>query len=186
MPIAVIVVLMLNLAACRAQSSSDLGVEKIEPIKPRGTEVNLTLTGYNYTNRSIDDFSVDGQGGGNIHVSGPGGGGGGDVCCVSYITGVKKWTLNVRWQVDACRYNQRLDSSGQELFELYSFYKEAEVKIDPNIADRPNYLEIHFYPDGHVEAAVTEHSSPPRLILSKDREDKSHFKQCKNGKRPEE
>ncbi|QBQ38021.1 DUF3304 domain-containing protein [Pseudoduganella plicata] len=31
--------------------------------------VMLSITGYNYTNRHIESFSVNGQGGGNIYVS---------------------------------------------------------------------------------------------------------------------
>ena len=156
------------------------------PILPRGTRVSLTLTGYNYTERYIDQFSVNGNGGGNLFVSGPTSGGGGSACCVNYIAGVKKWKFPVRWQTGGCTYNTSKYEDGRERSELYHSYKELEVQIDPKVSDRPAYLEVHFYPDGHVEAAVTENSSPPRLQLNKDREVKSPYKQCPNDKRPEE
>ncbi|MFL6657178.1 MAG: DUF3304 domain-containing protein [Massilia sp.] len=174
------------LGACNENSSPAPDETKIEAAKPRGTEVNLSLTGYNYTNRYINDFSVNGQSGGNIYVSGPSGGGGGDVCCVGYVIGARIWNLRVRWQIDGCRFDEHTDSAGQELFQLYSFYKEVEVKVDTTKTDRPHYLEVHFFPDGHLEAILTEHLSPPRLLLAKDREDKSDYKKCPNGERPEE
>ncbi len=70
----------------------------------------------------------------------------------------------------------------------HSYFKEVEVQVhvDPKTVERPQYLEVHFYPDGHVEAAVTEHESPPRLILNKDREDNSPYPRCPNGKQPKE
>lgn len=146
--------------------------------------VSLSLTGYNYTNRYIDDFSFDGLGGGNLFVSGPNGGGGGSVCCVRYVVGADAWTADIRWQVDACTYGERTFSDGTKHHDIHRIYKEAKVKIDPRIPANPKYLEVHFYPDGHVEAAMTQESSAPRLALSKDREDKSQFKQCPNDREP--
>lgn len=54
---------------------------------PVGKRIELALTGYNYTDRYIDQFEVDGQGGGNIAVSGPNTAGNGSSCCVSYRSG---------------------------------------------------------------------------------------------------
>jgi hypothetical protein len=44
----------------------------------------LAIVGYNYTERYIDSFHVNGQGGGNLYVSGPTAGGGSSACCVSW------------------------------------------------------------------------------------------------------
>lgn len=174
-----------TLAACKEQSPMAAATDEVEKILPTGTEVSLTLTGYNYTNRYIDQFSADGQGGGNLHVSGPAGGGGGSACCVGYVIGARPWKLAVRWQADACTFNEGVFSNGEKHHEIYSFFKEAEVQMDPHIPAHPRYLEVHFYPDGHVEAAITEHSSPPRMELDQSRENKTPFKQCPNNIRPE-
>ena len=168
---------------------SPLAIGKERPPTPgerkaSGTLVPLTLIGYNYTNRYIDQFSVDGEGGGNLAVSGPHGGEGGSACCVNYVMGADAWKAIIRWQSDACIFNEGVFSNGVKHHEIHSFFREVEVQIDPHVPDHPRYLEIHIYPDGHAEAAITEHSSPTRLQLKKEREDKSVFKRCPNNVRP--
>lgn len=50
----------------------------VEPAKPGGPRyVSLTIEGYNYTDDYIDQFTVNGQGGGNLYLSTPTSGGGG-------------------------------------------------------------------------------------------------------------
>lgn len=170
-----------GIAACQDTSKVASSTKVAQAI---GTDVSLTLTGYNYTNRYIDQFSVGSAAGGNLFLSSPGGGGGGSVCCIPYVIGASAWKTIVRWQVDACTYNNSVDESGKPSYEIHSFFKEIEVQIDPHIPENPQYFEVHFFSDGHVEAAITAHSSPPRVILSKDREDKTPFKKCPNDKQP--
>ena len=50
----------------------------------------LGITGYNYTNRSIDGFSVNGQGGGNVLISEDHAGGGHLLHCSSSGSGVTR------------------------------------------------------------------------------------------------
>ena len=150
----------------------------------RGPVRSLTLTGYNYTARYIDQFSVDGVEGGNIFVSSPHGGGGGSVCCVNYRVGTKGWKATIRWQSGACTYNNRTDTSGQRLYEIFHYFKEQEVEVAGQITPDPHYFEVHFFPDGHVEAAITDQSSDPRLSLSEERQDKTLYGKCPNDKRP--
>ena len=69
---------------------------------------------------------------------------------------------------------------------MHSFFKTIEVPVNPQVPANPGYFEVHFYPDGHVEAAITEHSSSPRLILSKDREDRSDYPRCPDDQKPKE
>ena len=64
-----------------------------------GEFVSLTITGYNYTNKYIDEFFVDGNGGLNLFVSSATSGGGGSVRCVKYIIGATLWKPEIRWQV---------------------------------------------------------------------------------------
>jgi len=142
-----------------------------------GNRIELTLVGYNYTDRHIDQFDVDGQGGGNIYVSGTGTAGSGSACCVSYRANAKARKVTIRWQADTCTYNDIV--SGSEKFsDTYSYFKELEIQVDSNISDYPRYFEVHFYPDGHAEAAITEYESRSRVILNKDREDNSVFQRC--------
>lgn len=145
----------------------------------------LSLAGYNYTNRYIASFSVNGQGGGNIFVSTPTSGGGGSACCVLYRPGNRVRKMTVRWQSDACYYQERSTSSGKPQDALHFFYREAEVNVDSKVPLDPKILEIHFYPDGTIRAEITEEITLPRLQLSNDREDKSDFPRCKNDKKPE-
>jgi hypothetical protein len=151
-----------------------------------GTRIELALVGYNYTNRYIDQFDVDGQGGGNIFVSGPGTAGSGNACCVSYRSGAKARKVRIRWQADACTFTSYIDADGGKHERIHSYFKDVEVQIDPNIPDFPRYLEVHFYPDGHAEAAITEHESRARLRLSSDRENKTRYSRCPDDKKPNE
>lgn len=189
LPSMLISLLVLALPACHAQPSkldttgTSAAVDR-PPVKaPIGTRIELTLAGYNYTNRYIDQFDVDGQGGGNLFVSEGLNGGGKSTCCVSYRTGAGAWKAKIRWQSGACTYNQRI-SGGQKFSDIYSFFKEIEVQVNPDIPDFPHYFEVHIYPDGHAEAAITEHESRARLVLSKEREDNSAFPRCPNDKKP--
>lgn len=147
--------------------------------------VSLTITGYNYTDRYINDFFVESSGGGNVFVSSPNGGGGSSFCCTTYVIGATLWKPLIRWQVGGCTFNSRKDRYGDVFFDIHHFYREMETTLDPKIPDNPKYLEVHFYPDGHVETAITELPSRPRLLLSADREDKSPYKVCPNDKEPE-
>lgn len=145
--------------------------------------VPLAIHGYNYTNRYIG-FKVDSVGGGNIYVSGPDSGGGGTTCCASYTKGAGSWKAKVNWQTGACRWGEVVQKSGETVFSLHNYYKTVEVDVDPRIPRDPKHLEVHFYPDGTVQIALTEEESPPRLVLSTDREDKSPSPQCPGNTQP--
>ena len=182
--------LVLGLPACHAQPSkseangTSANVDRPSVKAPMGTRIDLTLVGYNYTDRYIDRFDVDGQGGGNLFVSEGLNGGGKSACCVSYRSGANARKVTVRWQSGACTFTSYLDEAGRKHERTHSFFKEVEVQVDPSVPDFPNYFEVHFYPDGHAEAAITEHQSRSRLILNKDREDNSAFQRCPNDKEP--
>jgi len=153
--------------------------------KPYAEPVSLDVVGYNYTNRYIDSFTVDGQGGGNLYVSSATSGGGGDVCCTEYRPGTRLNTVTVRWQSGACYYHEKSPTSTQIYDTLYAFYKEKEVTVEDDIPPKASYMEVHFYPDGSVRAAVTGSESKPRLSLSKEREDNSKYPRCANDKKPD-
>mgnify|MGYP003577203254 CR=1 FL=1 len=128
----------------------------------------LTIAGYNYTDRYIDSFDVNGQGGGNLFVSSPDSGGGGGVCCVSWWTGTKlPKKVRVNWVGSYCKqtlYNKEGDS--QTLTQ--PVWRTAEAQISGPIPREPHYFEVHIYGDGKVEVAITERMSEPRLVLPID------------------
>lgn len=153
---------------------------------PSGTRFNLAIVGYNYTSRYIDDFSVDGQGGGNLYVSGPTSGGGASVCCVSYLQGAAVGEVTVRWQSGGCMFRVPGGLADGRTHLAHSSYRELKVRVDPRIPDHPENFEVHFYPDGHVEAAISASESSPRLVFSKNRADRSDFPRCPGDKEPKQ
>ena len=44
---------------------------------------------------------------------------------------------------------------------------EQSAILPPVTIVDPKYLEVHFYPDGHIEVAATREASPPRLKLER-------------------
>lgn len=74
--------------------------------------------------------------------------------------------VEVRWQSDACTYNIWHDNSGIEFHDIFSIYKTEAVRVS-SVASNPKYLEIHIFKDGHVEAAITDKISRPRVVLPK-------------------
>jgi hypothetical protein len=173
--------LMILCACGQAVTSEDpAGAAKIDE------PASLALEGYNYTNRYIDSFTVDGHGGGNVYLSSSTSGGGGTVCCVPYWPGTKANVVTVRWQSGACLYHKRSSTSDEIYERLHTFYTEQKVAVVENNKAPSKYMEVHFYPDGTVQAAVTASASPPRLLLSKDRKDNSKYPQCPNDAKPAE
>lgn len=148
--------------------------------------VMLAITGYNYTNRHISSFSVNGQGGGNLFVSTATSGGGGSACCVLYKPGAQVRKIIVRWQADACQYRKKSSISSETYDIWHPIFKEREITVDPVIPPDPKVLEVHFYPDGSIQAAITAGGSSPRLRLNASREDKSDYPRCTNDAKPAE
>lgn len=152
---------------------------------PSPKAIGLGLSGYNYTNRYIDQFYVNGQGGGNVFVSSETSGGGGGTCCVMYTPGTAPpKTVRVKWQASGCMYRET-NSSGEVSRWTHSYFKEVDAAVHPHVPANPVNFEVHFYPDGHVEAAITEEMSWPRLKLHESREDRSDYPDCPGGKKPE-
>lgn len=112
--------------------------------------VALEINGFNYTDLYIDSFEVNGQGGGNLFVSSPTSGGGGGVCCVSFSPGSKlPIKLNIKWTRDQKRWC------------------EKEAFVTGTVPANPRHLGVHFFPDGHIEAEITEHYAEPKLKLER-------------------
>jgi hypothetical protein len=147
--------------------------------------VVLDLIGYNYTNRHIRSYDVDGNGGGDVRLSSPTSGGGGIVCCVRLsMKGKNPIIVRIRWQVDGCSYLMNSERSGTTQRLSNYFYKEEYIEVPRPEGIKPRHLESHFYPDGSVVVRLTYDMSTPRLSLSESRPDKSKFPKCENDKNP--
>ncbi|MBC7993449.1 MAG: DUF3304 domain-containing protein [Rhizobacter sp.] len=111
---------------------------------------SVVAYGYNYTDTYIDSFEVDGAGGGNLEVSIPTAGGGKHSCCALVTSGLPLGTeFTIKWTRDRKRWC------------------EQTVKLVKPVPIEPRYLEVHFYPDGHIEMDVTQQASAPRLKLER-------------------
>lgn len=174
------------LGACTQKNDAPDKSAAIKAPSSSRSPVPLAITGYNYTNLHIDSFSVDGAGGGNIQLSTPTSGGGGSTCCISYGPRTRLRTVSVEWQTGGCYYHEKSATSGDVFDRLHSYSYKREVEVEPGVPPNPKVIEIHFYPDGSIKAAITAGSWSPRLQLSADREDKSDLTRCPNDKKPNE
>ena len=165
---AVMLVCALVLGCAQAEAPGSVASK---PVIKYGEPASLLIQGYNYTDDVIVSFTVNGQGGGLLYVSGPSSGGGGSVCCVSYRPGTQlPIKLKVRWVGGYCI--QRVMSPypyGKPYYDnRRSLWREAEAQAVDLSNGKPKALEVHIFPDGHVEAAVTQGYSSPRLSLPDD------------------
>jgi hypothetical protein len=146
--------LLLVLAGCKeSKDGTKQGGASAQVEEPQRLDRNLSmlaLNGFNYTDLYIDSFSVDGQGGGNIFVSSPTSGGGGTSCCVGFSAGS---TLPLRIKVKWSRDRKR--------------YCEKEVLVTGPIPAAPEHLAVHFFPDGRIEAELTEDYPAVKLQLER-------------------
>lgn len=150
--------------------------------RPAGAPKTYTLgvVGYNYTNRSIASFEVDGTWGGNLSVSTPESGGGGTTCCYAWSDATTlPATVRVRWVSGGCKA-QVTNSYGNTRTIPRHEYSEREVPIVGTPPAKPTTIEVHFYPDGRIEATITDTESEPKLKLSPDRAVDPYPDTCKS------
>lgn len=102
---------------------------------------NIELSGLNYTNTWITEFSVNGYSGHGISLNG---GGGKFMCCVSMP---RKWRegmkVTVRWTED-----DRVPELWKERIVDVPCYTEQDIGA----------FAVHFYPDDTVKVLVTTKS----------------------------
>ncbi|MTV55983.1 DUF3304 domain-containing protein [Pseudoduganella buxea] len=111
-------------------------------------KVSISLSGLNYTDRNIINFTVNGYSGANVRANG---GGGSFVCCVTIPN---KWrddlNVTVRWA----------DNSAHP-----EHFKEKIVKVPPYADGDFGTFVVHFYPNDVVKVLVTtktaEHPNYP-------------------------
>ena len=152
--------------------------EFMPPENEQKTHYLLGIIGYNYTDRAIDRFSVNGQSGGDIGVSSPTSGGGGTVCCVLFPK-THKWPVQVlvRWQSGGCRVWDKGRKSGHNRY----FYKEKIVNLENGTKTYPFYLEAHFFKNDEVRVRIVNDSEPPLLQLPEERAVDEYFSECRAG-----
>ena len=110
---------------------------------------SVTLVGYNYTERPIYTFSVNGVGGSNIFV---GGGGASFSCCTEITVGQP---VEIKWVYSA--------TEKQYLAGLRKENYSTTVIVPPPTVPEAEYLEVHFYPDHHVELALVKFPGDRRI-----------------------
>lgn len=158
----------IALTACKPQPGE---AEYYEQIGHKDGKHTLGIVGYNYTDHSIASFDVMGAGGSALGVSDEGGGGGGETCCVVWNERTPlPVKVKVRWAYDYCRYLSEPDPLyGNRIEGSQNFFREEEVELKGPVPERPTILEVHFYPDKHVELAIVSKSTYPRLKLDSNR-----------------
>ena len=109
---------------------------------------SFTLVGYNYTERPIYTFSVNGGGGSNIFV---GGGGAKMSCCTEITVGQP---VEIKWLYDT--------TEKQYLAGLREENRRTTVIVPPPTVPEAEYLEVHFFPDHHVELYLVKFPSHGR------------------------
>lgn len=141
-----------------------VGAKPSDAVSNKGETVYLTLVAYNYTDHTISDYYVNGAWGANVAVSGETSGGSKSTCCVRWVVGQDlPVTAHIKWESHICSYKKEVDG---QLFTRYRlFYSERDVQVTQATTNDPEYFETHFYPDGHIEVAVTSDRSKPRLRL---------------------
>lgn len=137
-----------DLVYVKAISNAEMD-EMLRIVKP-GKQIKVDLVGYNYTDKYIESFNVNGYGGGQIFLSSPTSGGGGAYCCFYYIEGIGfPFEVEVKWTINA--------SEGS--------WKTAKALIPEPKVGVPKMLEVHIFRDDHVEVELTDWYSPPRVEL---------------------
>jgi len=119
---------------------------------PRSKPIDLDIVGYNYTDKYIESFSVNGYAGGDVSVSSFTAGGGSAMCCFPFFSKVTfPYEVDVEWG--------STDRDGPT--------QKKKILIPKPRVSNPKMLEIHFYQDGRIEGEFTEWYSEPRLKLDR-------------------
>lgn len=176
-----LLMLLAVFSVCRAQQTP------VSPKTQNADHMLLGLVGYNYTDRHISNYSVNGADGGDVIMSSPTSGGSGVSCCLRLSNKqVGLLRLKVRWQVDGCVYLIKDNSTGKADKVRHYFYREVDANVQRPVGASSKYVETHFYPDGSVKVLLTKNMSSPLLVLDERRPDKSSFPRCKDDEKPEE
>ena len=138
-----------ELAASMAASGVGMEVPASGPKRSSQLRYSLGIVGYNYTDTYVDDYSVNGAGAFNLGVSTEDSGGGSTVCCFGWAPGMRlPMPVRIEWTRGGNRW-----------------CRQTVMLTDPGPLE-PTTFEVHFYPDRHIEVAITDSYSAPRLKLA--------------------
>jgi Protein of unknown function (DUF3304) len=163
---------MLLLMLCLAACTGDLNAQTEAAEKPKPADTNvprksfmLSIVGYNYTDRYIDSFEVNGRGGGNLGLSSATAGGGKTACCVSWTEGSKlPLKVTVKWVASYC-IRRETNSAGETNDWREPIWNVTDVEFDGPVPDNPRNFEVHIYKEGSIAVVMSEKRSPPQIIL---------------------
>ena len=128
---------------------------------PKEEPKMLGITGYNYSGRYIDRFSVNGQGGGNVLISEGLSGGGGTTCCIVWRPGTAlPVPMFVEWT-----YGENQDLRTGQIYKPRETHR-VEVELKGPVPQNPTVFAVHFYPDNTVQVEVAADYPEPRIKRS--------------------
>jgi hypothetical protein len=111
-----------------------------------------SVIGYNYTDRHIAGFYVNGHGVGSSEAHQPGGGGG-IFCCLGIPKHTKILHIKVKLGLTKEQYERDLPND--------TFETDIPVPQLPNKHD--GYIEFHFLPDQRVEVVWVNFPTTPNI-----------------------
>nr|WP_227789697.1 MULTISPECIES: DUF3304 domain-containing protein [unclassified Burkholderia] len=109
------------------------------------------VIGYNFTDRSIYSFTIDGFGAGNVRAHKPGGGGG-TVCCMEVPREKKTWHIKLQYELTQEQYKNNLPN---DVFE-------TDIVIPPLPDKHGGYIEFYFLPERKIDARWAISPTDPR------------------------
>ncbi len=110
------------------------------------------VVGFNYTDRGVYSFVVDGFGAGSVHAR-QFGGGGGTMCCMSVPRGKKTWHVRITYDLTP---EEDARNQAPDIVET-----DVAVPALPNRRD--GYIEFHFLPDRKIDARWVAYPTMPRM-----------------------
>ncbi|WP_419689846.1 DUF3304 domain-containing protein [Burkholderia theae] len=111
------------------------------------------VVGFNYTDRGVYNFAVDGFGAGSVHAR-QFGGGGGTVCCMEVPRYKKTWHVKVTYDLTPEEDAKNLSP------EIY----ETDITVPKLPNKRDGFIEFHFLPDRKIEAQWVEYPTGPHNL----------------------
>jgi hypothetical protein len=120
----------------------------VEIHKP--SSYSVCLQGFNYTDRIIDEYRVNGLWGGNVSAKEADEhyGGGGKLACVGSVGGK---TATIMWKYGMPTLADYHNGVKPETHEVTLPMPVAQ-------SNHARYFQVHFFPDNHVELKLLDHS----------------------------
>lgn len=136
-----------------------IGLLQVSACQAEPTMLSAPITAYNHTSANINNFSVNGAGGGN---AGPHQAGGSEVCCGMVP---KEWVPGLRaivvWEKDPAPYaygkwteRPYSDEWRKRMQEHKKQYSRHTMTVEIPKYDQPGSLKVHFLPCDQVRVSA--------------------------------